>query len=87
MRDVKRPVAPTFFTALYSDAGFGVLGRVLERVTNQTYSDAVQSVLAGPLGLNGTSSIVQAGEGLNALAIPGNAAESSWAKDNQISAP
>jgi CubicO group peptidase (beta-lactamase class C family) len=87
MRDVKRPVIPAFQTALYSDSGFGVLGRILERLTNQTYAEALQTVLAGPLGLKGTSSIVLPDKGLNALAIPGNYAESSWGKDNQIIAP
>lgn len=87
MRDIKRPVIPAFQTAMYSDAGFGILGRVLERLTNQTYAEALQSVLAHPLGLKSTSSIVPPDEGLNALAIPGNSAESSWGKDNQVTAP
>ena len=87
MRDLKRPVIPSFQTALYSDSGFGVLGRILERLTNQTYAEALKSVLAVPLGLNGTSSIVMPDKGLNAIAIPGSSAESSWGKDNQITAP
>jgi CubicO group peptidase (beta-lactamase class C family) len=87
MRDAKRPVAPVFQTALYSDAGFGILGQVLERLTNQTYAETLQSVLAGPLGLDSTSSIVMPSEGLNAIVMPGDFTVSSWGFDNQLSAP
>lgn len=83
----KRPVIPPFETALYSDAGFAVLGRVLERLTGLPYNDALQSVLAEPLGLNGTSTFAPPDNGLNALVVPGNASQSSWGFDNQILAP
>ncbi|MEI9974171.1 MAG: serine hydrolase domain-containing protein [Ignavibacteriota bacterium] len=36
----------------YSNYGFTVLGRVMERVTGQTYEDAVRQHLLTPLGLN-----------------------------------
>lgn len=52
MKDLKRPVMPAFQTAMYSDAGFGLLGQVLEKLTNQTYEDALQTYLAEPLSLN-----------------------------------
>lgn len=89
MRDRKRPVEPPFETPLYSDAGFAVLGRVLERLTGLPYADAVQSVLSAPLGLNSTSAIEPPSKGLNALIVPGSAefGESSWGFDNQITAP
>ena len=87
MRDRKRPVMPPFETPLYSDAGFGVLGRVLERLTGLPYADAVQSALSAPLGLNGTSAIEPPSEGLNGLVLPGSLAESSWGLDNQVTAP
>ncbi|KAF2187570.1 beta-lactamase/transpeptidase-like protein [Zopfia rhizophila CBS 207.26] len=92
MRDIKRPVIPAFQTAMYSDAGFGILGRVLERLTNQTYEDALQTHLAEPLGLKFTRATVPPTEGLNALAIPPGEGElqgflSSWAQDNHITAP
>lgn len=87
MRDRKRPVIPPFQTPLYSDAGFGVLGRVLERLTGLPYADAVQSVLSAPLGLNSTSAIAPPREGLNGLVLPGDFTESSWGFDNQLTAP
>jgi CubicO group peptidase (beta-lactamase class C family) len=92
MKDVKRPVIPVFQTAIYSDAGFGVLGRVLERLTNQTYEEALKTHLSEPLGLKFTGAREPPAEGLNALAIPPGEGESqglfsSWAQDNQITAP
>ncbi|KAF2735114.1 beta-lactamase/transpeptidase-like protein [Polyplosphaeria fusca] len=86
MRDVKRPVVPVFQTAMYSDAGFGVLGRVIERLTNQSYADALQTHLAVPLGLKSVSTFEPPADGLNALAIPGGDLVSSWGTDNQITA-
>lgn len=87
MKDQERPVAPVFTTALYSDAGYAMLGRVLERLTNQSYEDALQTHLAKPLGLESTGSIEPKAEDRNALAIPGNATVSTWGKDNPITAP
>lgn len=82
----KRPVQPVFQSAQYSDGGFGVLGRVLERMTNKTFHDAVQELLATPLGLTGTGSIVPEGEDVNAIVLPPMPV-SSWGWDNQVSAP
>lgn len=85
MRDRQYARSPVFQTGLYADSGFGVLGRVLERITNKTYNDAIKSVLGEPLGLKDITSFKPPSEGLNALALPGN--ESSWGFDNQITAP
>src|SRR3954464_1244316 len=83
MRDTKRAVVPAFQASLYSDAGFGILGRVLEKLTNKTYAEALQSGLVGPLGLKSSSSIKPSDKGLNALATN----DSSWGFDNQLTAP
>ncbi|WP_194815895.1 serine hydrolase [Nocardia sp. XZ_19_385] len=40
--------------ASYSQAGFNVLGRVIEKVTGQTYEQAVASIILEPLGLTNT---------------------------------
>ncbi|MEV6277872.1 serine hydrolase domain-containing protein [Nocardia sp. NPDC051832] len=40
--------------ASYSQAGFNVLGRVIEKVTGQTYEQAVASIVLEPLGLADT---------------------------------
>ncbi|KAH7353176.1 beta-lactamase/transpeptidase-like protein [Pyrenochaeta sp. MPI-SDFR-AT-0127] len=65
-----------FKTVLNSDVGFGVLGRVLERLTNQTYDEALKSVLGAPLGLSSTSTIMPPSEGPNTLALPRNEIQS-----------
>ncbi|KAJ4983004.1 hypothetical protein SVAN01_11499 [Stagonosporopsis vannaccii] len=86
MKHGKRPTQPLFQSAQYSDGGFGVLGRVLERMTNKTYHDALQELLAEPLGLNNTGSVVPSGDDLNAIVLAPFPA-SSWGWDNQVSAP
>lgn len=87
MRDRQYPTAPVFDTPLYSDSGFGVLGRVLERITGLPYNDAIKSVIGAPLGLKDTASIEPKSEGRNALILPGGFNVSSWGFDNQVSAP
>ncbi|KKZ64183.1 hypothetical protein EMCG_01531 [[Emmonsia] crescens] len=93
MRDAKVPSQPVFQSSLYSDSGFGVLGRVLESMTGLTYNEAIQSVLAKPLGLKITGSIVPPGKDPNAIVIPGKTPvpgesfETAWGLDNQIIAP
>lgn len=93
MRDAKVPSQPVFQSSLYSDGGFGVLGRVLESMTGLTYNEAIQSILAKPLGLKITGSIVPPGKDPNAIVIPGKtpvpgeAFETAWGLDNQIIAP
>ncbi|PGG97726.1 hypothetical protein GX51_07170 [Blastomyces parvus] len=93
MRDAKVPNQPIFQSSLYADSGFGVLGRVLERMTGLSYNEAIQSVLARPLGLKVTGSIVPPGETPNAIIIPGKtpvggeAPDSAWGYDNQVIAP
>lgn len=87
MRDGKRPVQPVFASSQYSDSGFGVLGRVLERMTNLTYHEAVQELVAKPLGLESTGTHVPTGEGVNAIALNVPMPGSSWGWDNQVIAP
>lgn len=87
MRDQKIPVAPPFQTPLYSDAGFGILGRVLERMTGLSYAEALQHLITDPLGLNHTSVFEPVGNDLDALIVPGDATLSSWGVDNQVTAP
>ncbi|OJD11518.1 hypothetical protein AJ78_07732 [Emergomyces pasteurianus Ep9510] len=93
MRDAKVPSQTVFQSSLYSDGGFGVLGRVLESMTGATYNEAIQGVLAKPLGLKITGSIVPPGKAPNAIVIPGKTPvpgegpETAWGYDNQIVAP
>lgn len=84
-KDVRAPSQPVGQSALYSDGGFAVLGRVLERLTNQTYNEAIQSILGTTFGLNHTTSLLPEGDDLNAVAISSEL--SSWGFDNQLSAP
>ncbi|KAF2716228.1 beta-lactamase/transpeptidase-like protein [Polychaeton citri CBS 116435] len=87
LRSTKRPVFAPFATSLYSDSGFGILGRILERMTGLSYNDAIQKILSEPLGLNSLTSFAPSGEDLNAFVFPGNKSVSPWANDNQIFAP
>lgn len=88
MRDQKRPVFKPWTNALYSDASWAVLGRVLERLTGQPYEVALQTALTDQLGLNSTSAIEPASEGLNAVLIPNtNDSVSAWGLDNLVTAP
>ncbi|KAF5009443.1 hypothetical protein FDECE_4325 [Fusarium decemcellulare] len=87
MKDKKRPVTLPFQASIYSDAGFAILGVVLQRITGLSYNEAIQSVLAGPLGLNSTTSTEPKDKDVNALILPGSADESSWGFDNQVTAP
>lgn len=87
MRDVRTPTQPIHQSSLYSDSGFGILGQILQRMTGQTYNEAIQTVLSTPLGLKSTVSIEPKDKDLNAVVIPGGIAVSAWGFDNQISAP
>ncbi|KAF4468817.1 beta-lactamase [Fusarium albosuccineum] len=87
MKDKKRPVTLPSQASIYSDAGFAILGVVLQRITGLSYNEAIQSVLAGPLGLNSTTSMEPKDKDVNALILPGSADESSWGFDNQVTAP
>ncbi|UNI13596.1 hypothetical protein JDV02_000323 [Purpureocillium takamizusanense] len=84
MRNDKRPTMPPFQRPLYSDGGWAVLGRVLERLTNLPLNDALQKVLSKPLGLNYTAYMKPPGNHSNAIVLPGPLAESSWGYDNQV---
>lgn len=87
MRDRTRPVTQPFANPLYSDAGWGVLGVVLERISGLPYDDALQTLLGKPLGLNGTSSVLPPNEDLNAVIMPpGPDGTTGWGLDNQITA-
>jgi len=50
MVDLKQ-IAPVGTRASYSQAGYDLLGRVIEKVTGKTYEQAVASLLLEPLGL------------------------------------
>ncbi|KAF2650051.1 beta-lactamase/transpeptidase-like protein [Lophiostoma macrostomum CBS 122681] len=54
----QRPLTSTFNTPIYSNSGFALLGWVLERITNKTYQDAVQTLLYEPLNLTRSSIVV-----------------------------
>jgi CubicO group peptidase (beta-lactamase class C family) len=44
-------IAPPGFRASYSQAGYNLAGRILEKVTGKTYEGAIASLLLEPLGL------------------------------------
>ena len=86
LRDERSPTTLPWQTPLYSDAGWIVLGHVLERILDKPYDEALQSTLVSLLDLEYTST-VEPPNGTNSIALPGNAGESSWGIDNQLTAP
>lgn len=86
MRDHTRPTTLPFGNPLYSDASWGVLGVVLERLSGLPYNDALHELLGKPLNLNSTSSIVPPDEDLNAVILPAVSTDiATWGLDNPIS--
>jgi CubicO group peptidase (beta-lactamase class C family) len=47
-----KPSSPAGASASYSQVGYNLLGRILEKVTGQTYEQAIESILFQPLGLS-----------------------------------
>ncbi|KAF4333193.1 penicillin-binding 4 [Fusarium beomiforme] len=81
MRDVQVPTMGPWRSALYSDAGFGVLTLILERLTGQKYKDAVKDILFKPLGMDSSSAVAPNGSDINAVARTEGA---SWGLDVPI---
>jgi hypothetical protein len=50
----QHPVSSPFNTPSYSNAGYQILGYVVENITGQSMADLFQKDLVEPLGLNGT---------------------------------
>lgn len=47
------PIAPAYQTVQYSNLGYGLLGIIIERVTGQSCTDALQALVLTPLGIRG----------------------------------
>lgn len=80
MRDMQHPVISPFRTAVYSDAGFVVLGQVLARLSATSYVDALNKVVLEPLGLHETSTTAPTGPDANVI-DRSSQADSSWGYD------
>jgi CubicO group peptidase (beta-lactamase class C family) len=78
---------PAYRNALYSDAGYSLLGHVLARITGQSYPDSMQKILFGPLGMNSTTAKPPTGPDLNAINRYLVDNTSSWNVDVQVTAP
>lgn len=83
----KRPVISPFRNAVYSDAGFALLGVVLERLSGRPYKDAVQQNLFNPLGLDNMSTTVPNGSDVNAINRLPLSNTSSWGLEIPIVTP
>ncbi|KAF5665229.1 penicillin-binding 4 [Fusarium circinatum] len=81
MRDTQVPTMGPWRSALYSDAGFGVLTLILERLTGQEYKDAIKDIIFKPLGMNSSSAVVPNGTDVDAVARTGLV---SWGTDVPI---
>lgn len=85
MRDDKRPVISPYRNAVYSDAGFAILGQVLARLAGKkTYSEAIRETIFKPLGLDSTSTSAPKGTGLNAINRKLIDTNSSWGLDLEV---
>jgi CubicO group peptidase (beta-lactamase class C family) len=85
MRDDKRPVISPYRNAVYSDAGFAILGQVLARLAGKkTYSEAIREAIFKPLGLDSMSTTAPKGTGLNAINRKLIDANSSWGLDVEV---
>ncbi|KAJ5461991.1 uncharacterized protein N7458_003543 [Penicillium daleae] len=85
MRDDKRPVISPFRNAVYSDAGYSVLGQVLARLAGKkTYSEAIHQVLFEPLGLHNMSTKAPTGADLNAINRSIIDKSSAWGIDIEV---
>lgn len=71
---------PPFRTAVYSDAGYIVLGEVLARLSGTGYQEALHNVLSEPLGLHHTSTTAPTGPDANVI-DRSTQANSSWGYD------
>ncbi|CAH0050377.1 unnamed protein product [Clonostachys solani] len=68
LRDEKRPAMAAYRNALYSDAGYSLLGHVLGRITGKSYPEAIQKTLFHRLGLNSSTAFPPtAGPNVNAM--------------------
>ncbi|KAF4960451.1 hypothetical protein FGADI_942 [Fusarium gaditjirri] len=81
MRDTQAPTMGPWRSALYSDAGFGVLTMILERLTGQEYKDAIRDTIFEPLGMDSSSAVVPNGSDVDAVARTGLV---SWGVDAPI---
>ncbi|EMT62834.1 Penicillin-binding protein 4 [Fusarium odoratissimum] len=81
MRDTQVPTMGPWRSALYSDAGFGVLTLILERLTGQEYKDAIKDIIFEPLGMDSSSAVVPNGSDVDAVARTGL---KSWGIDVPI---
>uniref|UniRef100_A0A8H7KD55 Beta-lactamase-related domain-containing protein n=1 Tax=Bionectria ochroleuca TaxID=29856 RepID=A0A8H7KD55_BIOOC len=87
LRDEKRPTMAAYRNALYSDAGYSLLGHVLGRITGQSYPEAIQKVLFDRLGLNSSTAFPPApGPDVNAMNRTLVANTSSFNIDSPITA-
>lgn len=80
MRNMQRPVISPFRTAIYSDAGFVLLGQVLARLSGTSYVDGLNNVVLEPLGLHDTSTAAPSGPDANVI-NRSTQANSSWGFD------
>jgi hypothetical protein len=84
LKSAKRPVTAPWQTPIYSDNSFSLLGRILERITNQTYEESLASVLGEPLNLNSSRTTLPP-NGSNVFALEGDFTVSSWGQDAFLS--
>lgn len=76
-----------FRTPVYSDSGWAVLGQVLQRLSGKSYPEALDEVLAKPLGLDQLWATTPAGPDLNTIDRTLVTNDTSWAVDFPLVTP
>jgi CubicO group peptidase (beta-lactamase class C family) len=84
LRDGKVPTMAPGTRPSYSDAGYAVLGHVLERISGMSYQDAIRDILNTPLGLETLTATPPNGTDLDAIDRRPLAADSAWGVDVPI---
>jgi CubicO group peptidase (beta-lactamase class C family) len=83
MRDDTHAVISPYRNAVYSDAGYSLLGQVLARLSGKSYKDAIQGLLSEPLGLRDTTVGVPPDLNIDALNRSILTNTSAWGQDSQ----
>ncbi|KAF2493018.1 beta-lactamase/transpeptidase-like protein, partial [Lophium mytilinum] len=78
------PLTSTYNTPIYSNAGFALLGLIIESITNQTFSAAFDTAILQPLNLSRTS--ILSPNDTNII-VPGGLEESDFLPDLGVEDP
>ncbi|OCL06944.1 putative beta-lactamase [Glonium stellatum] len=82
----RHPVTAPFNTPIYSNAGYAILGYVIETVTGKDFSEAITSGIYQPLNLSRSSLLAPPTNDTNII-IPGDATSNAFYLDGSAEIP